>query len=170
MLATMKTQAVFLCGCSSFVGCNPGVNTVRESGGLVEDRCAFTSADSWYSPPSSGTNEFTWLGKERFAPVAEARQSEAQATLADVSAQRVSADEAARLVGRPLPVDGEYVLLRAVVLFEGTGAFDVGVSGHAVHVHHGCLGRHPAPMRRKALVAVLPSVPEMVFVNCDMDE
>lgn len=146
------------------------MNTIRESDGLAEDHRAFTSADSWYSLPPSGTSEFTSLGQERFAPVAEARHSEAQAALADVSAKRVTAEEAARLVGRPLPVGGEYVLLRAVMLFEGTGGFDVGVSGRAVHVRHDCLGHRPAPMRRKALVAVLSSVPETVFVSCSMAE
>ena len=137
--------------------------------GAIEDRRAFTSADAWYSPPSS-PSEFTSLDKERFAPVADALQPEAQAALADVPAKRLTADEAARLVGRPLPAGGEYVLLRAVVLFEGTGGFDVGVSGRSVHVHHGCLGRRPAPMTRKALVAVLPAIPETVFVSCSMAE
>jgi hypothetical protein len=137
--------------------------------GVTADRRAFTSVDSWYSPPSSSI-DFTPLDKEWFAPVEDAHQMEAQAALADVSARRVTADEAARLVGRPLAAGGECVLLRAVVLFEGTGGFDVGVSGRAVHVHHGCLGRRPAPMGRKALIAVLPAVPETVFVSCSMAE
>lgn len=133
------------------------------------DRRAFTSADPWYAPPSDPAG-FTPLDKERFAPVVADCQPEAQAALAEVPAKRVSAAEAARLVGRPLPAGGECVLLRAVVLFEGTGEFDVGVRGPAVHVHHGCLGRRPAPMGRKALVAVLPAVPESVFVSCSMAE
>jgi hypothetical protein len=90
--------------------------------------------------------------------------------MADVTAKRITSEEAARLVGRTLPGGGEYVLLRAVALYEGNGAFDVGVSGSAVHVHHGCLGKGPAPMKRKALVAVLPAVPETVFVSCSMAE
>jgi hypothetical protein len=137
--------------------------------GETEDRRAFTAADGWYSPPS-GSSAFTPLDKDRFSPVADALQPEAQTALADVSAKRVTAHEAARLVGRPLPPGGEYVLLRAVVLSEGTGGFDVGVSEQAVHVYHGCLGRGPAPMGRKALVAVLPAVPETVFVSCGMAE
>jgi hypothetical protein len=148
---------------------NQAVARIRELDDSIEDRRDFTSADSWYSPPPSAI-EFTSLDKGRFAPVAEARQSGAQAALADVPAKRITAEEAARLVGRPLPVGGECVLLRAVVLFEGTGGYDVGMSGRAVRVHHDCLGRHPAPMRRKALVAVLPSVPETVFVSCSMAE
>ena len=57
-----------------------------------------------------------------------------------------------------------------LVLTEGTGGFEVGVDGSSVHVQHNCLGRSPAPMRRKALVAVLPSLPKTVFVSCGMDE
>lgn len=145
-----------------------GCDESRRPDGARDPR-AFTSADSWYSPPSSPAG-FAPLDKQRFAPVAEGLQPEAQAALADVPAKQVTADEAARLAGRRLPDGGEYVLLRAVVLFEGTGAFDVGVSGRSVHVHHGCLGHGPAPMGRKALIAVLPAVPEAVFVSCSMAE
>jgi hypothetical protein len=148
---------ISLMGCS---GCG--------SGG-AEDRRAFSSADSWYAPPSDLAG-FRPLEKERFAPVIADLQGEAQAALADGPAMRVSAEQATRLVGRPLPPDGECVLLRAVVLFEGTGAFDVGTRGSAMHVHHRCLGRRPAPMGRKALVAVLSAVPDSVFVSCSMIE
>jgi hypothetical protein len=136
------------------------------SGGISDQR-AFASADSWYRLPPD-PNGFTPLDKEQFTPVVSDLQPEAQAALADVPAKRLTADEAARLAGRPMPVGGEYVLLRAVMLFEGTGEFSVGVNGSVVHVHHGCLGRRPAPMTRKALVAVLPAVPESVFVSCSM--
>ena len=134
-----------------------------------EHRLAFTRADSWYSPPPS-VRGLRPLDEDRFAPVTPALQAEAQAGLADVSAKRVTAKEAARWVGRPLAAGGVYVLLRAVVLFEGTGKFYVGVCGRAVHVHHGCLGGRPAPMGRRALVAVLPAVPETVYVSCGMVE
>jgi hypothetical protein len=60
----------------------------------AEDHRAFTFADSWYSPPSA-INEFTWLDKGRFAVVAEARQSEAQAALDQ--AGRAATDSAALL-------------------------------------------------------------------------
>ena len=142
-----------------------------ETGGPAgtKERPAFTSADSWYAPPTGPAN-FLPLDKERFAPVAADLQPEAQAALADSPVKRISAAEAARLIGHPLLTGREYVLLRAVVLFESTGGFDIGVSGASVLVHHGCLGRRPAPMGRKAVVAVLPSVPELVFVSCSMAE
>lgn len=137
--------------------------------GAAGNRPAFTSTDSWYSPPPS-TTAFTPLEKDQFAQVAPGLQSEAQAALSDVPAKRITAEEAARLGGKRLPAGVEYVLLRAVVLNEGTGGFDVNIDGTSVHVHHGCLGRSPAPMTRKALVAVLPSLPRKVFVSCGMDE
>jgi hypothetical protein len=126
-------------------------------------------ADSWYSPPPSQAG-FAPLDEDRFAPVAADLQAEAQAALAEMPAKRITAAEGARLVGRPLPADGEVVLLRAVVQFENTGRFEVGVRGSAVHVLHMCLGRGPVAMGRKALVAVLPTVPKSVFVSCIMGE
>lgn len=137
--------------------------------GGVEDRRAFTSADTWYNPPT-GSADFTLLGKNQFAPVVADLQPEAQAELTEVPAKRLTAEEATRFVGSPLPAGGECVLLRAVVLFEGTGGFDLGVRGSEVHVHHGCLGRRPAPMTRKAIVAVLQVFPDSVFVSCSMAE
>jgi hypothetical protein len=133
------------------------------------DRHAFTSTDSWYSPPPSVAG-FTAVDKNNFAPVIESLQPEAQEALAASPARRVTAEQAERLAGRQLPQGAEYVLLRAVALYEGTGAFVVGVQGASVHVHHGCLGRSPAPMTRKALVAVLPAVPGVVYVSCSMAE
>src|SRR5262249_8616241 len=154
----MGTRPITVAVLFAVIGCGAG-----------EDRRAFTSADSWYAPPPDG-RVFTSLDMERFAPVAEPLQPEAQAALADVPGKPIAAEEGGRVGGPRVPADGECVLLRAVVLFEGTGGFDVGVSGSAVNVHHGCLGRRPVPMGRKALVAVLPAVPEAVFVCCSMAE
>jgi hypothetical protein len=55
---------------------------------------------------------------------------------------------------------------RAVVRNEGIGGFYVAVGERGVHVSHSCLGCHPVPMARKALVPVLPSMPEAVYVSC----
>jgi hypothetical protein len=145
--------------------------TLFSAGCSENNGLAFTSADSWYAPPPA-TTEFTPLAKEQFAQVDEALQSEAQAALAEVPVKRITAGEAARFAGKSLPTGKECVLLRSVVLFEGTGAFNIGIAigGSSVHVHHGCLGRRPAPMKRKVLVAVLPSVPKTVFVSCSMAE
>lgn len=135
---------------------------------IDKDRQAFTSTDSWYAPPPRMS--FTPIDRQQFATVIEVFQPEAQAALADSPVQRLTNEEATRLVGRRLPAAGECFLLRSIVLFEGTGRFDIGVNGTTVHVHHGSLGRRPAPMTRKALVAVLPAMPETVFVSCSMAE
>jgi hypothetical protein len=135
----------------------------------AEGRRAFSSVDSWYSPPPARA-DFVRLGKDQFATVADTLQPEAQVALADTPFKSVSAEEAVRLTGKQLPAGGQYVLLRAVVLNEKTGGFDVEVGKEAVHVHHGCLGRRAVPMTRKALVAVLPSVPEAVYISCSMAE
>jgi len=100
--------------------------------------------------------------------VAAAFQPEAQAALVDTAAKSLSAKEAVRLTGMQLRAGGEYVLLRAVVVNEATGGFYVAVGERGVHVSHSSLGRHPVPMTRKALVAVLPSMPEAVYVSCSM--
>ena len=137
--------------------------------GKTEKRVAFTVADSWYAPPPS-SSVFLALDKDRYASVIDTLQLEAQTALADVPVKSIRADEATCLVGHPLPAGAAYVLLRAVVLYEGTGTFSVGVSGTSVSVHHGCLGRRPTSMSRKALVAVLATVRETVYASCSMAE
>jgi hypothetical protein len=135
----------------------------------IDKRRAFIAADSWYAPPPADAH-FKPLDNDRFAQVLPALQPEAQAALSEAPFKRITAGEAAHLAGNALPKGAEYVLLRAVVLFEGTGAFTVRVSDSNVCVYHGCLGRHPAPMCRKALVAALPCVPKTVYVSCGMAE
>jgi hypothetical protein len=131
------------------------------------DPRAFVTADSWHAPaPDSGG--FTPLDKGRFAVVVPELQAEAQTVLSEAPVKRVTASEAARFAGGPLPEGEAYVLLRSVALNEEYGTFDISANGTAVHVRHGCLGRGPVPMRRKALVAVLPSLPDKVFVDCSM--
>ena len=137
--------------------------------GEAEDRRAFTSVDPWFNPPPSNIT-FTTVEPDRMAPVVADLQSEAQDSLRDVAARRLTADDAARLTGKRLPPDGEYVLLRAVVLNEATGGFDVRVQGTVVYVLYGCIGGRPLPMRRKAIVAVLPAVPTEVYTSCGMAE
>ncbi len=75
-----------------------------------------------------------------------------------------------RFAGKTMPTGSVYVLLRAVVLNEGTGAYSISVNKDSVCVHHGCLGRRPVPMKRSVVVAILPMVPEKVYVDCSMAE
>lgn len=130
---------------------------------------AWSSVDSWYRPPRS-IDGFVPIAPGKVQPVVESLQDEAQQQLETVAARGVSAAEAERLVGRPLPAGVQCVLLRGVVLNEANGAFEVSASDQVVLVHHGCLGHQPVPMKRKAIVAVLSAVPRDVYVTCDMAE
>lgn len=153
----MRTRLAFALAALLMAGCG--------------DRRAFTEADSWYSPPPSNEpNTLDALERDHFALVSEPLQPEAQALLADVPAKRLTAGEATRLVGKSLPKGEEYVLLRAVMLNDRESGLSVRTYGIRVLVSHGTLGRHPVPMKRKALVAVLPTFPETVYVSCWMAE
>lgn len=134
------------------------------------DGRAFTTADPWYAPPDESTYDWDEVGRDHLAVVSEPLQPEAQGMLVDAPAKEITADEAQRFTGKPLPGEGVYVLLRAVVLNEGNGAFYVSTRGQDVVVSHGCLGHFPMPMKRKAMVARLPVVPKTVYVDCGMDE
>jgi hypothetical protein len=165
LLAPMVTRHVLVLSLLIAVGCGSG--DLRASS--LVDSSTFSSVDSWYAPRPIDA-DFTPLAKECYAVVTEPLQPEAQAALTEVPAKRVSADDAARFAGGPLPDGKVYVILRAVVLNEETGAFYLGVRGRAVHIQHGCLGRHAVPMRRKAIIAVLPEMPDAVYVDCSMLE
>jgi hypothetical protein len=133
------------------------------------DHRAASSVDAWFNPPPPSM-PFTTVEPDRVIPVSADLQPEAQVALTDVAFQRLTADEAARLAGKRLPAGTEYFLLRGVVLNEGTGRFALRMGGQAVHVYHGCLGRRPVPMRKKAVVATLPTAPAEVYASCGMAE
>jgi hypothetical protein len=139
------------------------------------DHRAFTSMDAWYRlPPLDLLNaeDVMHLDRRDFALVADGKQTEARALLENVSWKKLSPPEAENLLGKPLegPAAGELVLLRAVILNERTPVFEVSWRDGAVVVHHGCLGRKALPMKRRALVARLPSVPKEVYAHCSMAE
>lgn len=156
-MSHLRTALLFLALVSA--GCSSAVDTR-----------SFTTTDSWYAPSPQSTRDFTEIGRNLFTPVEPQLQSEAQAALSEVSVKRITAEEAARFATKTLPDGKEYVLLRAVVLNEGNGGFIVKVNNDSVCVHHGCLGHRPVPMKRKAIVAVLPILPDKVYVDCSMAE
>src|ERR1051326_4080487 len=99
MRLTTTVAFLVLAGCSA-----PAGRTER-----LRDHRAFTAADSWYSPPPV-TTRFTPIDKEKFAPVTDALQTEAQAALAELSAKQITPEEATRLVGHSMPPGGNRVL------------------------------------------------------------
>ena len=136
----------------------------------TDDHRSFTTTDSWYAPAPRSISDFTKLATDHFAIVESKLQSEAQTVLSDVSVKQITAEEAVRFAGKTLPTGAVYVLLRGVILNEGTGAFTLSANEDSVCVHHGCLGLRSVPMKRSVVVAVLPKVPEKVYVDCSMAE
>src|SRR5438874_1691805 len=65
------------------------------------------------------------LPGEQFAVAEEKWQAEAQAELAEVASRPITAEQAARWVGRPLAGKGPLVLLRAICLSLSEKTFDV---------------------------------------------
>jgi len=92
--------------------------------------------------------------------------------LVNESSILLSETEASRLVGTTVTPDPgmTFYLLRAVYLNEGTGTFYVSQRGEDLNVHHGCLGRHAAPMKRAAVIVQLREAPREVYVTCSMAE
>src|ERR1700752_261741 len=92
------------------------------------DGRAFINPDAWYRPPMPdllNSRNLTDLEQSDFAVVAEGKQAEAQALLAEVPWQKLSQQDAQKLLTKPLDGSavGHMVLLRAVML--GTGRFRV---------------------------------------------
>lgn len=117
------------------------------------------TADPWLAPAPAGFAH-RWLAEDRFSPVVEAHRVEAVAALAETTAVRLTAAEAARFTGRELPAGGEFVLLRGAALRETNGGYSVSTFDNLVSVRHNCLGRPPSgPVTHGAVVAVLPAMP-----------
>jgi hypothetical protein len=73
---------------------------------------------------------------------------------------RARADKARELSGKLRPF-----LVRGLVLFEGTGGFQVYAREKVLWVMHGSLGSGPVPLRRRPVVAFLAEAPEEVHVS-----
>ena len=136
---------------------------------------AWTTQDSWYRAPETELLldlYETPLDEARFAPVQESSRAAAEELLRDDPFLKIDAEKANELVGSEVGSegDGEYYLLRGLYLQEGTGSFTVYARGGQVLVYHGCLGRSPVPMNRRAVVARLSEPPTDVYITCGMDE
>jgi hypothetical protein len=140
--------------------------------GCSSQRRAWTTEDSWYNPPSSGTPVWTWphLDRERLHEVVETKEAEAEQLLDDVAVVELTSDEASEFIGEVLPeVPGTKPYLTRG-LYLGRGSFSVHVFEDQLAVTHGSLGRRALPMKRQALVLQLERAPAEVFVTCSMAE
>ncbi len=135
---------------------------------------AWSSADSWYRPPSEWTRFRLAQGlpDADIVEVARDKLAAAEEQLRDVACVEISPNRASELTGRSITPQAasSIFLVRAVYLNRGTGKFMVIPVGTELLVEHGSLGRSAVPMQRQALVVRLPRQPEAVFVSCSMDE
>lgn len=160
----MWRAALILSAIFFFVGCGTTDSST--------ERLAFTSADPWFrAPPNEFIGAgFTEIPNGDFGQVTFS-EDDALKRLTDSPFVELTARDAASYLGRPLEgKDGHLILLRAVVLNEGTEGYWVTWLNGMVRVHHASLGKHPVPMKRRAIVARLPAVPTEVYVDCSMAE
>jgi hypothetical protein len=78
---------------------------------------------------------------------------------------RQTAAQARSLKGKTKPY-----LVRGLVLNEGTGNFSALLKDSTLWIEHGCLGRHPVPMKRQPVVVFLEEEPKTVYVEVSMAE
>jgi hypothetical protein len=140
----------------------------------TETRQAWSSSDSWFSPPSewSRFRQAQSLPSSDIAEVILERIASAEEQLRDCACIEISGDRAAELIGRPMPLPaGRHLfLVRAVYLNRSTGQFMVVPIGSELLVEHGSLGHSAVSMKRQPLVVCLPQKPEKIYVSCSMDE
>jgi hypothetical protein len=96
----------------------------------------------------------------------------AERLLETADAVELSLAEANTMAGRELVPQGSKrpYLVRGVVLNRETGGFRIAVNGNDLLVYHGCLGGSPVPMKRQALIVMLPEKPRRIFVTCGMTQ
>lgn len=135
---------------------------------------AWSSADSWYRPPSNWTSfrQAQTLPDADIIEVSPDRLPSAEEQLREVACVEITPDLASELTGRTVTsrADSGLFLVRAVFLNRGTGKFMVTPVGTELLVEHASLGISAVPMKRQALVVRLSQKPEMVFVFCSIDE
>ncbi|GIK40006.1 MAG: hypothetical protein BroJett011_38390 [Chloroflexota bacterium] len=155
--------ARLFCACLLFIGLLAACR---------DDRAA-TTIDSWYNPPPAKIYPLTgWqvLDFKQLHEVAVAQQAAAEKLLETTAALEITAQQAADLLGQPLPaVPGtKPYLTRAVYL--NPGGFSVYSRDEQLLISHASMGHSPVPMKRQTLVLQLAQPPVEVFVTCSMAE
>jgi len=117
--------------------------------------------------------------------VCDSRLGKSIDLLSDVQVQEIDLSQAQQLVGVPTLDPSKFLpsvnaespsgklkpyLVRAVVLWEGTGGFTAYWKDSSLWIHHGCLGRYAAPMKRRPLVIFLEKKPTAVYNDVSMAE
>ena len=143
---------------------------VSLSGGCRDNR-VFTTADSWFAPPQSYYLDAPTLEQSRIHEVNQYQEAAAESSLHDVSWIEVSEETTKRLFGIVPSDKRRLVLVRAIKLGDAAGGFNVRMSAAGdLFIDFHCMGGHPLPMRRAALVPELDRLPARVFNSCGMTE
>ena len=135
---------------------------------------SWTTMDSWYRPAPSNINFYAPPASpiKAFQVVSSPMLPKSIALLTRSAIVPLSVAQAKAFVGTSFKtVPGRTpFLVRAIVLNEGTGAFDVYQHKQSLLVDHGSLGHEAVPMKRQALVVLLKVRPKQLYVECEMAE
>jgi hypothetical protein len=138
----------------------------------AEDNRAWTTQDSWYKPAPVDVSLAQWplLDRARLHKVIAEEEAAAEKLLQDVPVVELTAQQAADLIGKPLPdaTGAKPYLVRAVALNRQTGQFLVNVAGEQLAVYHRSMGSKAVPMTRQALVLQLERAPAEAFAGASM--
>jgi hypothetical protein len=133
--------------------------------------------DSWYrdmpaaliiDPVKKTVVEWAKVDPAEVYQVTKPTWPKAESMLAKKAITLLSTDQARQLAGKPIvvPPRKKPYLVRAVYYERGTGKYYVSVLGTYLSVNHDSLGPWPAAMKRDALVVLLDTEPNEVFVTC----
>ncbi len=135
------------------------------------DNRVFTTTDSWFAPPQTYYLDAPKLERSRIHEVKQWQEAAAESLLHDALWAEVSGEKAKRLCGIIQSDGRRLVLVRAVKLADAAGGFGVWMSAAGdLFIDFDCMGGHPLPMRRAALVLELDRLPARVFNSCSMTE
>lgn len=138
------------------------------------DRRAWTGEDGWYRPVDSSFAGTEWqpIPDEQVWEVRDSLQARMQERLAEHPVVPLSRQEAAAAVeGYKAGGDSlQPYLVRALYLNYGTGGFSLYRSGTSLAAVHSSLGKSAVPMKRRALVILLPVPPQELYIEVFMDE
>jgi hypothetical protein len=136
-------------------------------------RSAWSKSDTWYHPPEDReAKPHDDLPEIPCHVIPKGQQTEAESLLDTISIRELSDSQVRHFLGSlPVkPTGTSFFLVRSVALWEGTGKFTIQHDKDNLWVYHGCLGRTPAPMKRRCLIVPLVTMPRNVYVTCGMDE
>lgn len=130
--------------------------------------------DSWYKavPPDLRAWDWNEIGVADIHEVLEKTQSKSQRMLLKQEVMELSASQFQALTGKPVADSSAQskrpYLVRAVYFHRKAPGFSVHYDGARIWVHHDSVGTYRPPMKRRALVVLLNSRPQEVFVTCSI--